>query len=262
MLKELFALSRYQLLNVLRAKWLIAYGVFFFVLTSGFLFFGSDVNKAVASVLSVVLFIVPMISILYATIYWYNSAPFTYLLLSQPLRRSSVFLSNWISISCGISASFSISAALALLLHQALGASSLTVLVFGVVLTFIFVGLGLLTSVWVADPVKGVGTAFLIWFYFSLLHDVVVFSVVSLFKEYPVEVPAIILMAVNPIDLTRVHSLLILDLSAMMGYTGRILQELLSTFQGRFLTALVQLLWVVVPVWIGTKAFGSRDLSS
>jgi len=107
---------------------------------------------------------------------------------------------------------------------------------------------------------KGVGLAFLIWFYFSIFHDVLVFAVASAFKEYPVEIPAMLLMAINPIDLARVDVLLALDFSAMMGYTGKILQSTLSGALGSLLTSLALAVWTFAPVLCGVRIFSKRDL--
>lgn len=260
MIKEFLSLAKYQVINVARAKWLIVYGVFFFLLTNGLLMFGGDSSKAAASILSIVLFIVPMISILYASIYWYNSEPFTRLLLTQPLRRSVVFLSNWFSVSLGLAGSFVLSLGLALIVQSYFDINTIIVMLFGCILTFVFTGLGILLSVLIPDRMKGVGAAFLLWFYFSILHDVLVFAIVSTFKSYPIEIPAMILMAINPIDLTRVQVLLSLDLSAMMGYTGKILQSTLSGAFGYILTVCVQLMWVLLPILLGIRIFSKKDL--
>jgi Cu-processing system permease protein len=222
--------------------------------------FGGDSSKAVASILSIVLSIVPLISILYATIYWYNSEPFTRLLLTQPLKRSTVYISNWFSVSIGLAGSFALSTGLALIVQNYFDANTIIVLFFGCILTFVFTGIGLLVSVLIADRMKGVGTAFLLWFYFSILHDILVFAIVSTFKNYPVEIPAMIMMAINPIDLTRVQVLLSLDLSAMMGYTGRILQSTLSGALGYVLTASIQLMWMFLPLLLGIRIFSKKDL--
>jgi len=260
MTKEFFSLVKYQLANVVRAKWMLAYALFFFFFTNALLMFGGDSSKAAASILTITLLIVPMISILYATIYWYNSESFTSLLLTQPLRRSSLFLSNWLSISLGLSGSFAFSTILALLLNHSLDRSSLTVLISGGVLTFIFVALGLLTAVAIADRMKGVGVAFVLWLYFSILHDALVFAVVSVLKDYPIEIPTMFLMAINPIDLVRVQVLLTLDLAAMMGYTGKILQDILSGSWGLTLTMGALILWILLPLLVGLRVFFRKDL--
>lgn len=260
MMRELLLLIKYQLANVSRAKWLIAYALFFFVFVNALLMFGSDRSKATASVLSVILLIVPMISILYSSIYWYNSESFTSLLLTQPLRRSSVFLANWLAISVGLAGSFVSSTSAALLINHSFEKGSLVVLFFGCVLSFIFVGLGLLTSVCIADRMKGVGVTFLLWLYFSILHDALVFAMAASFREYPIEVPTMVLLASNPVDLARIQLLLALDLSAMMGYTGKILQQALSGYMGFALVSGALLLWVSLPVLLALRIFSRKDL--
>lgn len=259
-MSELLILTKYTLANVTRAKWLFGYSAALFVLVSGLLFFGGTEARVAGSLLTLVLFIVPMISIFYATFYWYHTEPYAKLLLTQPIRRSYVFIANWIAVSCGLSGTFLIGSGLALAIKQTLDSSTLTVLLFGALLSFIFSGIGLLNAVLIADRMKGLGSAFLLWFYFSILHDVLVFAAASIFSEYPIETPAIALMIINPIDLARVHILMKLDLGAMMGYTGRILQTLLSSSWSLALTGLAEIIWAFLPVTIGVRFFRKCDL--
>jgi Cu-processing system permease protein len=260
MIRDFLLLWRYQLMNVLRTKWIVAYGLFFFGFVCALLIFGGDSSKVTASVLSIVLLIVPMISILYGTITWYNSVPFVHLLLAQPLRRSHVFVSSWLAVAVGLAGSFSLSVVSALLFNGALDPASLTVVLFGAILTFIFVGLGHLLAVGINDRMKGVGIAFLLWFYFAILHDALVFAMASGLRDHPIEIPTMILMALNPVDLTRIQVLLTLDLSAMMGYTGKILQHFLSGPWGKVLTTISLFLWIFVPISWALRIFSRKDI--
>jgi len=259
-MRELLLLIKYQFFNVMRAKWLLFYGIFFFFFTNGLLMFGSEPSKTVASLLSIILFIVPLISILYAAIYWYNSESFHSVLLTQPIQRAQVYFSSWISISVGLVGSYLIGTFGALFFHLHFDFATLVVLFYGSLLSFIFVGLGLLISVLVQDRMKGIGLTFLIWLYFAIFHDLIVFAIAWSLKEYPIEVPSLILMLLNPVDLTRVEVLLNLDLSAMMGYTGKILQKVLSGYLGPILTIGALLLWTFLPTLLGIKVFSKRDL--
>src|SRR5690606_19654258 len=110
------------------------------------------------------------------------------------------------------------------------------------------------------DRMKGIGLTFVAWLYFAIFHDALVFFLISTFHEYPIETPSMILMALNPIDLARVSMLLTLDLSAMMGYTGRILQRTLSSSSGLILRSGVLTLWILVPAMIAARKFRSKDL--
>ena len=97
-------LLKYEIFNVVRARWLILYGLFFAGFTIAILQFGRDPVKAAASLSSVVLLILPMISILYASVYWYHSEPFTGLLLTQPLGRRTVYLARWCATGAALAA--------------------------------------------------------------------------------------------------------------------------------------------------------------
>lgn len=253
-------LLRYQLQNVLRARWLPAYALFFFLFTCGIMRFGGGDAKATASLLNVVLLIVPAVSILYASIYWYNSESFTVLLLTQPVTRGSVYLAGWLAVSAGLGASYFVSTGAALLAFLGFSAQSLILLFCGLLLTCIFVGLGLLIAVTVNDRMKGIGLALLVWIYFSLLHDSVTFAVIAGFNDYPIEVPSMLLMAFSPVDLTRVNVLLHSDAAALMGYTGRVLQKTLSSAWGAALTATLLGAWVTVLVSAGVMSFRRKDL--
>lgn len=253
-------LFNYEFLNVLRARWLLFYGAGFFIFTLAVLQFGGTDDKAVASLLNIVLMFVPVVSILYASVYWYNSEAFTALLLTQPLKRSSVFIASWSAVFSALAGSFAVGTGLGLAFAHQIGIRTGLLVFTGMILTAIFSGLGTLIAVAMNDRMKGIGLSFLVWLYFAVIHDALLFAVVSLFNEYPVEVPALTLLILNPVDLARMSLLLSLDLSAMMGYTGRILQTLLSKPAGILSAASLLTVWVIVPLLTGVYLFKKKDL--
>jgi len=258
---KLSPLFNYELRNVLRARWLFFYGLVFAAFTFAVLSLGGEPTKVIMGLESLMLLVVPLVSVLYASIYWYNNEAFTQLLLTQPLQRQKVFLARWVAISLSLSGSFVIGTGIPLVIGNALMPTSWLLLGLGTLLSFAFVGLGMMISVAIDDRMKGIGVSLVLWLYCALLHDAVVFFLFSAFREYPVEVPGLLLMASNPIDLARVLLLLALDLSAMMGYTGRILQKTLSGSGGAAYSALMLILWTSLPVLIGTWIFRRKDLS-
>jgi Cu-processing system permease protein len=256
----LFGLLKYEFLNVLRARWLFFYGAGFFVFTLSVLQFGGNGDKAVASLLNFVLLLVPMVSILYSSMYWYNSESFTVMLLTQPLRRSHVLLASWSAVFLALAGSFALGTGLALAFSHQIGLSTGLLVITGVALTAIYAGLGTLIAVCMVDRMKGIGVTFLVWLYFAVLHDALIFGVVSLFRDYPVEIPALTLLSLNPADLARMSLLLSLDLSAMMGYTGRILQTLLSKPVGLIAVIVLLIIWLAVPLFVAVKVFKKKDI--
>ena len=92
--------------DVVRSKWNIGFFIFFLGLAFALLHFSDNLSKALISILNVVLFIVPLMGAIMGSMYFYNSIDFIDLLLSQPLKRSSVFLGQSMGLSFGIALAY------------------------------------------------------------------------------------------------------------------------------------------------------------
>jgi Cu-processing system permease protein len=77
----------------------LAYTLFLAILSWSSFALEDNSAKGILTILNVILFTVPLVSILFATIYLYNSAEFIELLLSQPIKRGKI----WISLFLGLS---------------------------------------------------------------------------------------------------------------------------------------------------------------
>ena len=75
----------------MRSRWLLAYAAFFMLVTEVLLRFSGDPAKAQLSLVSVVLFLVPLVSIVFGTVYLYNAREFIELLLAQPVNRRQMY---------------------------------------------------------------------------------------------------------------------------------------------------------------------------
>jgi len=82
---------KYQARDAIRSRWLIAYALFFLVITDGLLRFSGDPARAQLSLVSIVLFVVPLVAVVFGTVYLYNAREFIELLLAQPLARRSMY---------------------------------------------------------------------------------------------------------------------------------------------------------------------------
>ena len=87
----IWQIARPQVRNVARSKWLPCYAAFFLLATEGLLRFTGGDEKTLLSLSNVVLFVVPLVTIVFGIIYLYNSREFIELLLAQPLKRRTVF---------------------------------------------------------------------------------------------------------------------------------------------------------------------------
>ena len=211
------------------------------------------------TILNVILFTVPLVSILFATIYVYNSAEFIELLLSQPLKRNKIWTSLFISITLSLLIAFFVGAGLPLLIF-APETSGLLMIIIGFLITTIFVSLAFVSAIYNRDKARGIGVSIIIWLFFALLFDGLVLFFLFQFSDYPIEKPMIFLTSLSPVDLARIQMLLHLDASAMMGYTGALFKEYFGNGVGMLISLLLLVIWSVVPFYISLKKFNKKDL--
>jgi Cu-processing system permease protein len=250
---------KYILYDILRTRFVLLYTAFLFVSTFALYQLDSDSGKVVLSLLNIVLMVVPLVSIVFSTIHFYNSYEFIELMLAQPVKRSTVFLGEYMGVASSLCAAFAAGVGIPMLIFG-LSPTGLTLLFTGVVLTLVFVSLAFLSSVLTRDKAKAIGIALLFWFYFSLIYDGLLLWVVYSFSDYPLEKVTLALIAFNPVDLARIIMLLQLDISALMGFTGAFYQEFFGSSFGILLSILVLFIWVVLPIGLAQRIFNHKDL--
>jgi Cu-processing system permease protein len=255
-MKKIF---KYVVTDILRNKIVLIYTVFLLVSSLSVFSLEDNNSKGLLSLLNIILIVVPLVSIIFSSIYIYNSAEFIELLVSQPLKRKSIWLSLFSGLAASLSIAFFIGAGIPVLIYQA-NAIGITMLLIGILLSIIFVAIAMLATVKMRDKAKGIGAAIMLWLYFSLLFDGLVLFLLFQFADYPMEKPMIAISAFNPIDLSRILILLQLDVSAMMGYTGAVFKDFFGTYTGISFSIFILLLWIAVPVWYSTRKFNTKDL--
>lgn len=255
-MKKIF---KYVVTDILRNKIVLIYTVFLLVSSLSVFSLEDNNSKGLLSLLNIILIVVPLVSIIFSSIYIYNSAEFIELLVSQPLKRKSIWLSLFSGLAASLSIAFFIGAGIPVLLYQA-NTIGITMLLIGILLSIIFVAIAMLATVKMRDKAKGIGAAIMLWLYFSLLFDGLVLFLLFQFADYPMEKPMIAISAFNPIDLSRILILLQLDVSAMMGYTGAVFKDFFGTYTGMGFSISILLLWLALPVWFSTRKFNTKDL--
>ena len=250
---------KYVMSDILQNRIVLVY-TFFLLVTSLSVFSLEDSSsKGLLSLLNVILLIVPLVSIIFSTIYVYNSAEFIELLVSQPLKRKVIWLSLFTGLAGSLSIAFFIGVGIPVLLFQP-NAIGYMMTGIGILLSIIFVAIAMLATVKTRDKAKGIGVAILLWLYFSILFDGLVLFLLFQFADYPLEKAMIGISALNPIDLSRILILLHMDVSAMMGYTGAVFKDFFGTGTGMAISFGVLLVWCILPVWMSTRKFNRKDL--
>lgn len=250
---------KYVMVDILRNKIVIAYAILLIIISMSVFSLEDNTAKGLLSLLNLILFIVPLVSIVFSTIYVYNSSEFIELLLSQPLQRRQIWLSLFTGLSTSLSVAFLIGVGIPLLFFEP-GFTGVIMTITGCLLSAIFVSIALLAEVYTRDKAKGIGVAILLWLYFAIIFDGLILFLLFQFADYPLEKPMMILSCLNPIDLSRIIILLRLDVSALMGYTGAIFNEFFGTNYGFIVTLCVLVLWIVLPLRISLNKFKRKDL--
>ena len=97
---------RYELQDLRRSRWLVGYALLLLVLTDALLRFGGGGPRAVLSLMNVVLVFVPLVSIVFGTMYLYGARDFIELLLAQPVGRGSLFAGLYAGLAAPLALGF------------------------------------------------------------------------------------------------------------------------------------------------------------
>lgn len=250
---------KFVIVDIMRNKVVLAYTVLMAILSWGVFSLEDNGSKGVLTLLNLILLNVPLVSIVFSTIYIYNSSEFIELLLSQPIKRSKIWVSLFAGLQFSLISAFVIGAGIPILVYAPSGFGIIMLLV-GIIITAVFVSIAFFSAIQTRDKAKGIGVAILLWLYFALLFDGLVLFLLFQFAEYPIEEAMMVLSAFSPIDLARIMVLLQLDVSAMMGYTGAIFRQFFGTQSGIFISFGVLLLWVLLPFMFSLRKFRTKDL--
>lgn len=250
---------KYVVLDILRNKIVLAYTLILFTVSFSVFSLEDNTAKGLLTLLNLILFIVPLVSIIFSTIYIYNSAEFIELLLSQPLKRKNIWLSLFSGLSSSLSLAFLIGCGLPILFFEPTMTGVFMVII-GCFLSVIFVSIAMLAAVSTRDKSKGIGIAILLWLYFSIIFDGLVLFFLFQFADYPIEKMMIGISALNPIDLSRIIVLLRLDVSALMGYTGAVFKLFLGNATGLLISFSSLFLWIIIPLGLSLRKFIRKDL--
>lgn len=247
------------LVDILRNKIVLAYALILAILSWSSFALEDTSAKGLLTILNVILFTVPLVSVLFSTIYLYNSSEFIEMLLSQPVKRTKIWWSLFFGLSLSMVLAFLVGAGIPLLVNSP-DAVGFMMIATGSLISAIFVSLAFLSAMLTRDKAKGIGMAIMIWLYFALLFDGLVLFLLFQLSDYPIENMMVGLTALSPIDLARILILLHLDVSAMMGYTGAIFKDFFGTSTGLLVSFLLLCLWALIPFLISLKRFRGRDL--
>ena len=254
---------KYSFYDLMRSRWSYVYLAFYFLLGIVLLFLNNDLSKAVITLMNVIIILVPLIGTIFGVMYYYNSKEFTELLLAQPLKRSSIFLGQYLGVAVSLSMSLIIGLGIPFIAYGLFQSNVIwdfsLLLVTGTFLTFIFTALAYNIALSNENKIKGFGYAILLWLFLAVIYDGLFLMSLVIFENYPLDKASLIGSLLNPIDLSRTLILLKLDISALLGYTGAVFKKFFGTDFGLFVSMTVLIIWVLLPVWRIARKSKKKD---
>jgi Cu-processing system permease protein len=254
---------KYSFVDLIQSYWTILYFIFFLAVTSAILYFSADMTKSIVSMMNIVLVLIPLVSIVFGAIYYYNSREFTELLLAQPVRRRSLILGQYAGLALSLSLSFSAGIAIPFILKGIFVSEHLMdfllILLAGIGLSFSMTAIAYATALKHENKILGFGISLFIWFFLAVLYDGLILILLIVFKSYPTDSLAIVLTFLNPIDLSRVMIMLGLDIAALMGYTGALFLKFFGSVSGILITLFSVFCWIVVPALLMVRIAKKKD---
>jgi len=244
---------KYSFYDLMRSRWSYVYFLFYLLLGVVLLFLNNDLSKAVITLMNVIIIIVPLIGTIFGVMYYYSSKEFTELLLAQPIKRSSIFIGQYLGVALSLSMSLIIGLGLPFVFYGLFQSNAIwdfsLLLVTGAFLTLIFTALAFNIALYNENKIKGFGYAILLWLFLAVVYDGLFLMSLVMFESYPLDKFSLVATMFNPIDLSRILILLKLDISALLGYTGAVFQKFFGTNFGLLLSISMLSVWVFIPTF-------------
>ena len=259
--KKVLKVLKFEMKNVLRSRWIFGYGILGLFISGGLNYLSNDPVKTLVSLGLVIPVLVPLVTLVYTTLHWYYNEKFTVLLLTQPLDRNTFVVSRYIALVVALAISLIIGMTLPFVVAPAaFGVGMALILAMISILTMIFVGLALVLSIFFEDRLQGIGAALGLWAYFTIVHDGLTLLGLVIWREEPLDIVAGIIVALNPVSLSRVVPLMYFEQPLLLGHTGALTREILTSWKGAAVAGGSAGLWMVLPVIFVLFRFPKKDL--
>jgi len=254
---------KYSFYDLMRSRWSYVYFFFYLLLGVVLLFLNNNLSKAVITLMNVIITLVPLIGTIFGVMYYYNSKEFTELLLAQPIKRTSIFIGQYLGVALSLSMSLILGLGIPFVFYGIFESSAIwdftLLLVTGTFLTLIFTALAFNIALSNENKIKGFGYAILLWLFLAVIYDGIFLMSLVLFEDYPLDKFSLIGSMFNPIDLSRILILLKLDISALLGYTGAVFKKFFGTNLGFIISISVLTLWVLIPAYFIKRKSERKD---
>jgi len=277
MKNAIYAIAETEVISSVRNKWTHIFTFIFTILVLGISYFGlsasgytasfQDFSRTTLSLLNLVLYLIPLVSLVVGVVSFSGEGRANELIFSQPLNRWEIYIGKLIGLLVVLFSStalgFSISGII--ILNRVGSEGVFKYLVFVLlsnILGFVFIGISSLISIVSRQRGKALGISVLVWFLFLIFYDLVVIGATTFLKGKVATAFVVISLFLNPVDIVRVLSLITLNSPEIFGPAGAGLLKFLGGSLKTYLFLILDLLlWFVATTFFSIKILSKQDIS-
>ena len=258
-----------------RNRWVVSFAALYTLLTLTVSIFGmvtsgyagfQDFVRTAVSVVNLSGFVVPLFALLLGVFSFLAHREHLELLVTQPVSRAQVILGKYLGLLAtvlgatmiglglpGIVISFSVG------LEGALEYALVSLL--ALLLSVVFTGLATLIALVCNRQQIALGVSVGVWIFFELVYSLMMLGTTLYFSRATLRVLLLTGLLGNPVDLTRVLSLLAVGGPEFFGPAGATLIKMTGSSTVASLIGLAALaLWAVIPLLISIRIFSRQNL--
>jgi len=273
--RAIVTIARQELVVNIRNKWILTFAVAFAVLVLAISYFGlvtagtvgfQGFTRTSASLLSLVLYVVPLIALTMGTLSFTSERSVSELLFAQPVTRTEILLGKLAGLFASMVTSTLIGFGAGGLVIAARagseGAGRYPAFVgLSLLLALVFLSLSALVAFLFQRKARAFGVTLILWFFFVVFYDLLVIGGSLLFKERTANTLIFASLFGNPVDMVRVASLIVLDGKEIFGAAGGALVRFLGGDAASLLLLLSGLLlWIVLPFLTSCHLLKRQDI--
>ncbi len=270
-----FLIARHELTLHRRNRWVVSFALLFAgltllvssfgMVTSGYSGF-QDFVRTAASIMNLGGLVVPLFALLLGVFSFVSEREHLELLVTQPVSRTQVLLGKYLGLVASVVGAtllgFGVPGIVFSFVVGFEGALQYAAVVaFEVLLAVVFAGLSVWIVLLVGRRQIALGVSIGVWFFFELVYGMLMLGATLYFSRATLQVLLVVGLVGNPVDLTRVLSLLAVGGPHLFGPAGATLVKTAGSAEVAALVGLVGLaLWIVVPLVASVRLFSRQNL--
>ncbi len=275
-MNAIYAIAEAEVLTSFRNKWTHIFAVIFTILVLGISYFGlsasgysgsmQDFSRTTLSLLNLVLYIVPLISLVVGVMSFSGDGRLDELIYTQPLNRWEVYAGKMFGLLLVIfsSTAFGFSISGLIILMRVGSEGVFKYLIFALLsnlLGFVFLGISALISRLARQRARAFGISVFVWFLFLILYDLVIIGATTFLRGKVAATFAMLSLLGNPVDIVRVLSLITLNSPEIFGPAGAAFLKFMGGSLQTYVILIADLiLWFIATTFLSIKILSKQDI--